>query len=407
MCSRVTYEHSFELLLISFNKFYKFTNASKRSLYTVYTYTHIHTNIYTYKHTHTYLCAICIIQSVWGSDATESQSSSSVCVCVCVHVPGKSCWRLVWPNSCSCACWLSWSFWRFSYQCVTSALRSATWSLGYISMVICTHTQKALLNPAWADTSDEEDDDDEGVPCQAVLLADTRSWAGETVYHWELSDDCWCPCPLSATAAGDMQTWTHTHIRSEQTETHWVCLHTCKCLNCVLLQGEGHRGYWHSVSLFNVRSNFDIRKMWNAHDFSRKHGCLAVAETECVYLRLKASRCVLSSSSPLSIMVRLEWASFSRLADAIIKLSIHLLMNSCSFSRPVLPAVTHTLINTSHYTLIYSEHKTKSTTIKLQWDKLQIKSMPPNDVKTSAIWWICQFIKIKTQSLFINLSSLK
>lgn len=134
----------------------------------------------------------------------------------------------------------------------------------------------------------------------------------------------------------------HTHIRSEQTETHWACLHTCKCLNCVLLQGEDHRGYWHSVSLFNVRSNFDIRKMWNAHDFSRKHGCLAVAETECVYLRLKASRCVLSSSSPLSIMVRLEWASFSRLADAIIKLSIHLLMNSCSFSRPVLPAVTHT-----------------------------------------------------------------
>lgn len=43
-------------------------------------------------------------------------------------------------------------------------------------------------------------------------------------------------------------------------------------------------------------------------------------------------------SSPLSMLVRLEWASFSRLAEAISRLSIHFLMNSCSFSRPVLPA---------------------------------------------------------------------
>lgn len=55
-------------------------------------------------------------------------------------------------------------------------------------------------------------------------------------------------------------------------------------------------------------------------------------------------------SSPLSMLVRLEWASFSRLAEAISRLSIHFLMNSCSFSRPVLPAVTtqqHKPINKS------------------------------------------------------------
>lgn len=57
------------------------------------------------------------------------------------------------------------------------------------------------------------------------------------------------------------------------------------------------------------------------------------------YLRLKASRCVLSMSRPLSMLVRLDWASFSRLAEAISRLSMHFLMNSCSFSRPVFPAV--------------------------------------------------------------------
>lgn len=56
-----------------------------------------------------------------------------------------------------------------------------------------------------------------------------------------------------------------------------------------------------------------------------------------IYLLLKASRCVFSIKSPLSIMVRLEWESCSRLLEAIIRLSIHLLINSCSFSRPVLP----------------------------------------------------------------------
>lgn len=57
------------------------------------------------------------------------------------------------------------------------------------------------------------------------------------------------------------------------------------------------------------------------------------------YLRLKASRCVLSMSSPLSILVRLDWAYFSRLAEAISRLSIHFLINSCSFSNPVFPAI--------------------------------------------------------------------
>lgn len=57
------------------------------------------------------------------------------------------------------------------------------------------------------------------------------------------------------------------------------------------------------------------------------------------YLLLKASRCVFSIKSPLSIMVRLEWESCSRLLEAIIRLSIHLLINSCSFSRPVLPVI--------------------------------------------------------------------
>ena len=38
------------------------------------------------------------------------------------------------------------------------------------------------------------------------------------------------------------------------------------------------------------------------------------------------------------MMVRLDWGSLSRLDEAIIRLSIHLLMNSCSFSSPVLPA---------------------------------------------------------------------
>lgn len=58
-----------------------------------------------------------------------------------------------------------------------------------------------------------------------------------------------------------------------------------------------------------------------------------------IYLLLKASKCVFSIKSPLSIIVRLEWESCSRLLEAIIRLSIHLLINSCSFSRPVLPVI--------------------------------------------------------------------
>lgn len=51
-------------------------------------------------------------------------------------LPGNSPFRLLWPNSWSWACWFICSFCKFSYQWVTSALRSATWSLGYISIVI-------------------------------------------------------------------------------------------------------------------------------------------------------------------------------------------------------------------------------------------------------------------------------
>jgi hypothetical protein len=62
------------------------------------------------------------------------------------------------------------------------------------------------------------------------------------------------------------------------------------------------------------------------------------------YLLLNASRCVFSISSPLSITVRLECDSCSRLLEAIIRLSMHLLINSCSFSKPVLPE-TQTFIH--------------------------------------------------------------
>ena len=96
----------------------------------------------------------------------------------------------------------------------------------------------------------------------------------------------------------------------------------------VVGEPDGHRKRARGVTEACLKRGVDI------HFLSP----LTPMETNLRHLRLKASRCVLSMSSPLSMLVRLEWASFSKLADAIKRLSMHFLMNSCSFSSPVFPA---------------------------------------------------------------------